>query len=441
MSKMNRRDFLQKVSAGAVLAGVYAAPRGAAADRSPNDKLNLAFVGVANKGGDNISHLKGENVVVLCDVDSNFLGNAAKEFPKAAQYRDWRKMLDAEHNHIDAVVVSTADHSHAGPTALAISLGKHVYCEKPLTHTVKEARTVAELAAKHKVVTQMGTQIHAENNYRRVVEIIQSGAIGTVHEVYTWCNKGWSDGRFKEAGRPAPDNLDWDLWLGPARQRPFCLDIHPANWRRFWEYGSGTFGDMAAHIMDLPFWALKLRHPEAVSATGPEVHPDGAPAWCMATYEFAARGDLPAVKLHWSDGGKHHDLVKNTKDHGGKSLGGWGLGILFVGHKGMLAADYGRYQLFPLDEFKDFTPPKPTIPNSIGHWNEWAQACKTGGPTTCNFDYSGALTETILLGVVAYRSGKPLEWNARELKVTNEARANELLTKEYRKGWEVAGMS
>ena len=199
-------------------------------------------------------------------------------------------MLEAEAKRCDAVVVSTADHTHAPAASVALDLGKHVYCEKPLTHTVHEARALAKLAAKNKLATQMGTQIHAEDNYRRVVEMIQGGAIGNVTEVHNWCNKGWSDGRFKTSDTPAPKNLDWDLWLGPAKERPFSPDIHPANWRRFWEYGSGTFGDMACHVMDLPFWALNLRHPTSVACEGPAVHPDGAPAWAKATYEFPDQG-------------------------------------------------------------------------------------------------------------------------------------------------------
>jgi predicted dehydrogenase len=437
---LTRRQFLgSAAAAGAALASAHG--RLFADDKSPNEKLNLACIGVANKGWDNIANLRSQNIVALCDVDAKYLGTAAMQFPNATQYRDYRKMFDAEHKRIDAVVISTADHSHAPATALALTLGKHVYCEKPLTHTVAEARTVAGLANKNKLVTQMGTQIHAEENYRRVVEVIQSGAIGPVREVFNWCNKGWSNGRFKESDQPAPEHFDWDLWLGPARKRPFCVDIHPANWRRFWEYGSGTFGDMAAHVIDLPFWALNLRYPTTVTARGPEVHPDGAPSWCVADYEFPARGDLPAVSFHWSDGGEHYDLVKTTKDYSDKPLSGWGLGILFVGDKGMLAADYDHYQLFPKEKFEGYQPPSPTIPRSIGHWNEWARACKTGGATTCNFDYSGALTETILLGVVAYRTGKRLEWDAKNLKVTNEPKANDYLTKEYRKGWEVAGLS
>lgn len=436
----SRREFLRQSAAAAWFVGMTTTQPVWAASRSPNEKLNLAIVGCGNKGGHNLDQLTAENIVALCDVDTNYLSPQAQRFPNATKYSDYRKLLDKEAGKIDAVVVSTADHTHAPATAAAISLGKHVYCEKPLTHTVREARTIAELAAKHKVATQMGTQIHAENNYRRVVEVIQSGAIGPVKEVYNWCNKGWSDGRFGPK-KPVPENLDWGSWLGPAKEHDFCDGIHPGNWRRFWEYGSGTFGDMAAHVMDLPFWALGLRHPTSVQCEGPEVHPDGAPAWVKAIYEFPARGDQPAVKFHWSDGGAHFDLVKNTQDPDGKSLGDWGLGILFVGDKGMLVADYGRYLLLPTNKFAGFQPPKQTIPNSIGHWKEWTTACKTGSPTLCNFDYAGALTETILLGIVAYRTGEKLDWDSVHLKAKNSTKADNFITKEYRKGWEVAGLS
>lgn len=435
----NRRAFLKSTAAAAgVLAIAHVNPTRAADSKSPNEKLNLAIVGIAGKGGHNLEQLTSENIAVLCDVDESYFGQYADRFPKATKHRDFRRMLDAEEKNIDAVVVSTADHTHAPATAAAIVRGKHVYCEKPLTHTVHEARHVAQLAKKHNVATQMGTQVHAERNYRRVVEIIQSGAIGPVREVFNWCNKGWSNGRFA-APTPAPQNLDWDLWLGPARERSYSAGVHPANWRRFWEYGTGTFGDMACHVMDLPFWALDLRHPTKVTATGPERHPDGAPEYCLCDYEFPARGDKPAVKFHWSDGGKHHPLVQQTKAKDGTPLTQWGLGVLFVGDKGMLVADYGQWQLLPADNFKEFKAPAPTIPDSVGHWKEWVNACKTGSPTTCNFDYSGALTETVLLGVVAFRAGEPIEWNAEQLKATNSSAAEAFVRKEYRKGWELAG--
>lgn len=436
---LSRRQFLGS-SAALVASGYFVSHLPAQESKSPSERLNIAAVGVANKGGHNLEQLASQNIVALCDVDENFLNQSAERFKGARLYRDYRKMLEAEAKRCDAVVVSTADHTHAPAASVALDLGKHVYCEKPLSHTVPEARALAKLAAKNKLATQMGTQVHASDNYRRVVELIQGGAIGNVTAVHNWCNKGWSDGRFKTVDTPAPKNLDWDLWLGPAKQRPYSPDIHPANWRRFWEYGSGTFGDMACHVMDLPFWALNLKHPTSVACDGPDVHPDGAPAWAKATYEFPSKDGKP-LTMTWSDGGAHFDLVKETKDHAGQSLSTWGLGILFVGDKGLLAADYGRRQLLPQDKFADFKAPEPTIPASIGHWQEWVQACKTGSATTCNFDYSGALTETVLLGIVAFRAGEKLAWDAKNLKATNSAKADEFLNKSYRKGFEVVGLS
>ncbi len=436
-STLHRRQFLQTgLASGMILAGLPASTGAIAEEKSPNEKVNLAFVGVANKGGDNVRQLSGQNIVALCDVDSNYLDRAGESHKAARKYRDYRVMLEKEKN-LDGVVVSTSDHTHAGPTALAITQGHAVYCEKPLTHTVAEARHIAALTAKHGVVTQMGTQIHAGDNYRRVVELIQSGAIGPVTEVYCWCNKGWSNGKFGPP-KPVPANLDWDLWLGPAEKREFCEGIHPANWRRFWEYGSGTFGDMACHVMDLPYWALNLRYPKLITGEGPPVDAVGAPSWVKCKFAFEATKDHPALNLYWSDGGAHHDLVaKTTVD--GKPLKNWGLGILFVGSKGMLVADYGRRILLPADQFKGFKAPEPTIPKSIGHWNEFAHAIKTKGKTTCHFGYSALLTECILLGVAAFRSGVEIAYDVEKGTTSNEA-ARKFLTKQYRKGFEITGM-
>ncbi len=436
---LSRRAFLEHSAAASLLAaGLHISGTPVRASQSPNEKLNIAAVGVANKGGHNIDELAGQNFVALCDVDENYLTQWGEKHPKARRYRDYRVMLEKEAKNIDAVVVSTADHTHAPAASVALDLGKHVYCEKPLSHTVAEARALSKLAKKNKLATQMGTQIHATDNYRRVVEIIQGGVIGNVTAVYNWCNKGWSDGRFQCGSVATPKHLDWDLWLGPAKSRPYCENVHPANWRRFWEFGSGTFGDMACHVMDLPFWALGLRFPKSVSCTGPELHADGAPAWAKATYEFVGTGGKPLM-CYWADGGANFDLVKETKDYDGQSLATWGLGILFVGDKGMLAADYGRRQLLPKDKAQEFKLPESSIPASMGHWNEWVHACKTGAPTLCNFDYSGALTETVLLGIVAFRAGAGFQWDAENLKASLP-KAQEYVSKEYRKGYEVVGL-
>ena len=421
-----RREFLRAVGAAGLSAGVYqATPRLARA--SANETLNVGVIGTSGRAAGNIEGVQTQNIVAVCDIDDRLLDKAKARFPKAEAYQDFRKLL--ERNDLDAVVVSTADHTHAAAALAAMRLGKHVYCEKPLSHNVYEARLIAETAAKHKVVTQMGTQIHAENNYRRVVEVIRSGAIGPVRECHVWVEKTWSGGERPKDSPPVPSYLHWDLWLGPAPERPYHPTYQPANWRRWWDFGSGTLGDMACHYMDLPFWALGLRHPTSVEAEGPPVHPETTPEWIVVRYEFPARADAPPVKLTWYDGGKRPALLKET------DLPPRGDGVLFVGDKGMMFADYNQYKLFPEAEFKDFKPPAATIPASIGHHNEWIEACKTGGPTTCNFDYSGALTETVHLGNVAYRLGKKIAWNAADMKAVGCPEADQYVRREYRKGW------
>jgi predicted dehydrogenase len=454
---VNRRDFLKRSAATAAGVGFWIAGRGAWAQElasappsvSPNEKLNVGFVGVANRAQEDLNETAGTgmvNVVALCDVDDRFLAKAADKFPKAQTYADWRKLL--EQKDIDAVVVGTPDHTHAVASAAALRLGKHVYCEKPLTHTVREARVVAELAMKHNRVTQMGTQIHAGGNYRRTVELVRSGAIGPVKEVHVWCNSIWSASQPPKVEQPVPEGLHYDLWVGPAPFRPYNKAYLPEIWRRYWNFGDGTLGDMACHYMDLPFWALGLRHPSKVRAEGPEVNPDCCPPGLIVHYDFPARqvsqaggersdtegGELPPVRLTWYDGGKRPpqfaDWGLNPK---------WASGVMFVGEKGNLFADYGQHRLFPEKDFADFKAPPTTIPDSVGHHKEWVLACLKNDPgaTTCRFDYAGPLTEAVLLGNVAYRSGKELEWDAASLKATNAPGADEFLHYEYRKGWEL----
>lgn len=429
--KLSRRRFLQTTSAGVavVTSGVWS-QLPAADSKSPNGKLNLACVGTANRAGDDINGVKGENIVALVDIDDNYLNKAKSTFKDARGYNDYREMLDKEKGKIDACVIGTADHQHAPAAIRAIRNGLHVYVEKPLTHTVTEARILAEAAKKHGVVTQMGTQIHAEENYRRVVEMIQAGTIGNVTEVHVWVGKGWGGGELPTKEDAPPATLHWDLWLGPAPVRPFAVGrYHPANWRRWWDFGQGTLGDMACHYMDLPFWALKLRHPTTCAAEGPPVHAETCPLGLTVRYEFPEREGMPACKLTWYDG----NMI--PKEVAGERVPG--AGVMFVGSEGKMYADYGNYRLFPAEKFANFKPPAPSIPRSIGHHAEWIKACKDGSPTTCNFDYSGALTESVLLGNVAYRTGKKLEWDAKTLKATNCPEADKYLTKQYRAGWEV----
>ncbi len=429
----NRRDFLKTTTAagaGVIAASVWTGAQ-AQDSKSPNQKLNIACIGTANRAAADIQGVQGENIVALVDVDSNYLSRKKKEFPEARTYADYREMIDAEKGKIDAVVIGTTDHHHAPATIRAIRAGLHVYCEKPLTHTVQEARFIAEAAKEAGVATQLGTQIHAGNNYRRVVEIIQSGAIGDVTEAHVWVGKGWGGGERPEKGEQPPAHLNWDLWLGPAPERPYAAGrYHPAQWRRWWDFGQGTLGDMGCHYMDLPFWALKLRHPTSCVATGPEVHAETCPLGLSVEYQFPKRGDLAPCKLTWYDGNMTPKKVAGERVPGS--------GVMFVGTEGHMFADYNNYRLFPRDKFADFTAPEESIPNSIGHHAEWIKACKDGSPTLCNFDYSGALTETVLLGNVAYRTGEKLEWDAANLKATNTSAADQYISKQYRTGWEVS---
>jgi predicted dehydrogenase len=295
---------------------------------------------------------------------------------------------------------------------------------------VHEARIIAAAAKEMGVATQLGTQIHAENNYRRVVEIIQAGTLGDVTEVHVWVGKGWGVQEWPESSNEVPANLNWDLWLGPAPVREFRAGrYHPAQWRRWWDFGQGTLGDMGCHYMDLPFWALGLRHPTKVTAFGPDVHPEMAPVGLTVHYEFPGQNGKPPVQLTWYDGKNIPSEIEGQRVPAN--------GVMFIGTEGMMYADYGNYRLFPQEKFKDFTPPAQTIENSIGHHAEWIKACKEGTPTLCNFDYSGALTETVLLGNVAYRSGQSLDWDAANLTATNCPAAAKYVRKEYRAGWEV----
>lgn len=428
MKTLTRRAFLRTTALAA--AGGVVSCRAVPRPRrlSANEKLNIGIIGTANRARSNIAGVESENIVALCDIDDNLLAEASVRFPHAKTYNDFRKLI--EQSDIDAVVISTADHTHAVATAAALWSGKHVYCEKPLTHSVHEARAIARLAGRNKrLATQMGTQIHAGDNYRRVVELIQSGAIGDVREVHVWCDRTWSG-----AGRPTdtpsvPRNLHWDLWLGPAPWRPYHPEYLPKNWRRWWDFGGGTLGDMACHYLDLPFWALKLHHPRTIEAHGPPVNPETTPAWLIVRYEFASRDDLPEVRLTWYDGGKRPELVERGE------APDWKNGVLFVGGKGMLLADYTRRMLLPETQYAGFQAPTPFIPNSVGHHREWILACKTGSPTTCNFAYASALTEIVLLGNVAYRTGHKLEWDAALLRVKNNRQAMNLVRTEYRQGW------
>ncbi len=442
--RFDRRRFIQR---SAMAAAVVAAP-GILRAAGPNEKLNIAIIGAGGRGGANLDSVASENIVALCDVSEENLNRAAQKHPRARKFTDFRKLFDHQ-KEFDAVVVSTCEHTHAFATLPALQLGKHVYCEKPLTYNIHEARVIRQAAAKAKVATQMGIQIHATDNYRRVVELVQGGAIGPVREAHVWVSRAWGwqpseeearrhgdivllQDRPKESASP-PKGLHWDLWLGPAPHRPFNGVYVPGpKWYRWWDFGNGTMSDLGSHWNDLPFWALKLKSPLTVAAEGPKPHPELAPASMQATYEYGPRGDLPAVKLTWYQGlNKPPPLTE-------KRIPQWGNGVLFVGDKGMLLADYGKYLLLPEKQFAGYEGPKPSLPRSPGHHAEWIRACKTGEPTMADFEYSGWLTEANHLGNVAYRVGKRLEWDADGLRATNAPEAEPLIRREYRHGWKLA---
>ena len=428
----SRRAFLRKGLLGA--AGISVLSRSRLFARiSANEKLNIGVIGVHNRAGDDLNGVSSQNIVALCDVDDKFLTEAASRFPSAQTYSDYRRMLDRK--DIDAVVIGTPDHTHAVATMAALKSGRHVYCEKPLAHTIAEVRAVTNEAHKRKLVTQMGTQIHAESNYRRVVELIQSGAIGAVKEVHVWVGTSYGNVKIPVDAPPIPAGLHYDLWVGPVAFRPYHPEYLPFKWRDFWAFGGGALADMACHHIDLPKWALDLGDPVSAEAEGPELNAETTPPWLIVRYQFPARkwapGEMskPAVKLTWYHGGKRPPHFAEGL------LPKWGDGNLFIGEKGMLLADYSRHRLLPEKDFAGFVAPPKTIPESIGHHNEWIEACKGRGTTSCRFDYAGPLTEAVLLGNVAYRTGKQLDWNSRGMLATNSREAETFIQYHYRKGW------
>jgi predicted dehydrogenase len=439
---MNRRRFLANTAIGGTAALGFPA---IVQCQSPSSKLNVAVIGCGGRGRHNLNEVgTTENIVALCDVNSRNLAAASKLFPKARTYRDFRRVYDTT-NDIDAVVVSTTEHTHAFATLPALKLGKHVYCEKPLTRDVYEARVITKAAAEAKVATQMGTQIHAGENYRRVVELIRSGAIGSVSEVHVWVSRAWGWQSPKDAeshrdivsiqnrpsgGSTPPDIVDWDLWIGPAPYRPYHDVYFPGpKWYRWWDFGNGTMSDLGSHWNDLPFWALDLDAPLTVEAGGSPPHPEIAPASMWARYTYGERNGRDPLTLTWHQGVEKPEIWK---------LGGipnWNNGVLFIGSKGMLLSDYGKHVLLPEDKFKDFERPSPSIPKSLGHHREWLNACKTGTPTTCDFAYAGPLTEANHLGNVAYRAQTKIDWDAKNMRIPNAPEAEQYLKREYRAGW------
>lgn len=444
-SKISRRNFM---GAAAAVAAFTVVPRhvlGGPRQIPPSEKVNIAGVGIGGQGGHDIDQFKDQNIVALCDVDWRHASRTFGRYPNAKKYKDFRKMLDKEDKNIDGVVVGTPDHLHAIVSMAAIKRDKHVYCEKPLTHTVLEAKMLADAAREHKVATQMGNQGQAGEGVRLLCETIWDGAIGQVHEVHVWTDrplKGinkvyWPQGVDRPKGEdPIPETLDWDLWVGPAPMRPYVNRVYnPFVWRGWWDFGTGALGDIGCHSLDPVFRALKLGYPTSVEACCTLVNDETYPVASRVTYEFPARGDMAPVKLHWYDGGMKPPRPPELEDGRRWDTGG----ALYVGDKGKM---YGS-RLLPESRQKEYGKPPRKLERSPGHYEEWVIACKGGKPAGSNFpDHAGLLAQVVLMGNVAIRPalkdkllGTKLLWDAKEFKFTNMPEANQYITKEYRQGW------
>jgi predicted dehydrogenase len=441
--KINRRQFFGSAAAVAAFTIVPRYVLGGPGNTPPSEKLNIAGIGIAGRGAGVLEGVQSQNIVALCDVDWKHAADTFNRYPNAKKYRDFRKMLEEEGKNIDAVTVATPDHVHAVASMMAIKMGKHVYCEKPLTHSVYEARKVAEAAREHKVATQMGNQGQASEETRLMCEYIWDGAIGPVREVHVWTDRPsqglfnvyWPQGVDRPKDEPpVPETLDWDLWLGPAPYRPYHPCYLPFAWRGWWDFGTGALGDIGCHSIDPVFRALKLGHPTSVEAACTLVNKETYPVASIVGYQFPARGDMPPVKLTWYDGGLRPPRPDELEE--GQEFGEGG--ILFVGDKGKML----RHRLIPESRMKEYGKPPQKIPRSPGHFEEWIEACKGGKPAGSNFDHAGLLAQVVLLGNVALRvelreklTRMKLNWDGPNMKITNLPEANQFLQREYRKGW------
>ncbi len=453
---LDRRSFLY----GASLAGfgIFCQGRnGRAAGVGPNDVIQVGCIGVGGKGSSDTDHAGNHGrVVALCDVDDDTLKAKAERFKEAKTFHDFRELLAAMGDKIDAVTVSTADHVHAPASLTAMRMSKHVYCQKPLTHTVWEARLMREAARKHGVCTQMGNQGSATDQLRSSVEVLESGALGDVTEVHVWTDRPreyWKQAPYI-TGRPegtfdVPARLKWDLFLAGAPDRPYAPVYTPMLWRGWWDFGTGVLGDMGCHNTNVPFHGLKLGLPTRVSSTNGAINPETFPAWATVVYEFPARGGLPPVKLTWYEGAKDGKTNRPPADLFPAGFRSEDNGWLCIGSKGSIVStrgEAGGHILWPEERFKDFKSPAPTIPRLRGgdgaddnHKLEWFQAIRAGKPESAysNFDYAAVQTEAILLGNIAMRTGEAIEYDGATGRIVNSPAADALVKGTYRKGWEI----
>ena len=413
---------------------------------APSNKLNIAGVGVGGQGGGNVRVCSTENIVALCDVDDNYAGRTFARYPKAAKYRDYRVMLDKQKD-IDAVIIATPDHTHAVITMAAMLAGKHVYCQKPLTHTVYEARKIADTARGLKIRTQMGNQGHSWETIRLMREWIQSGEVGEVREIHAWSDRPIGDASYSnfavnelpKGTEPVPATLDWNLWLGPAAYREYHSAYCPVKWRGWLDFGTGALGDMGCHILDPSFWALDLGSPESVQAeveyAKPELRAQVYPVSARLTYQFSARGKMPPLKLTWFDG--HFKVPRPSMLEPGRRMPESGA-VIYGSKETLMHDSHGAagLRVIPEDRMKSFKRPPKSIPRvTLSHEQDWVRACKDGSPASSTFAYGAALTEMVLLGVIAMRvPGEKLEWNSAKMEFNN-ATANQLVNPKCRDGW------
>ncbi len=404
-----------------------------------NDRLNIAGIGVGGKGFTDITSCDSQNVVALCDVDEARAAEAFKRFPNAKRFKDFRTMLDQMSREIDAVTVSTPDHMHFLPSMWAIERGKGVYCQKPLTHTIEEARRLTMAAKKHKVATQMGNQGRSHPQLRREVELVQAGVLGAVHEVHCWTDRPgrwWGQGLGTPDTAAVPKTLDWDLWLGVAENRPFSPAYVPFAWRGFWDFGTGALGDMGCHLFNLPDLSLGIRDATHVEAWSEGMTAVSGPKWSIVKWEIPATPKRPAFTLWWYDGGK---LPPQALFPGTKYAEN---GVIFVGNQDVMLTNYNGGATFRSGrKVEDFKSVPETLPKCSNwdrcHYEEWIAACKGGPAALSDFSAAGPMTEVVLLGNVAVRAGSPLVWDSPSLRVVNNATANQFIRQKDRKGWTV----
>lgn len=436
---ITRRDFIVKTTVASPFLFLTSRILGRENNPSPNNKLNIAFIGVGGRGGHNLDQFDGENAVALCDVDEKQAAKSFAKFENVPKYQDFRVMLD-KHRDVDAVVVSTPDHFHAVAAMNAIQRGKHVYVEKPLAHTIHEVRALMKAAKENNVQTQLGNQGHSYDDIRKICELVWNGAIGDVREVHAWYTRQYGNGEGRPTEKPSvPETLDWNMWLGPAAERPYHSCYLPGKWRSWADFGTGVLGDWVCHILDPAVWALKLKAPVRITANneGGKYSPERFPVQSVIEYEFAAREDMPPVKVIWTYG-RGIDLPQLKE----VELDDWNTtaGAILIGDKGSIVHGShggGNPRIVPASRAADVKTPEEIIPRVKGdHHQDWVRACKEGKPSGSNFSYGGPITELALLGVIATVFDKePLEWNSDEANFTNHDKANRCIQQPYRQGW------